>query len=162
MPPKRTTDVTLPDDLLPDPITMLTPAGDGDKNQGSNNTVNVPVATDNAAGNVTASVSTAAAVAWSSGLSIEEKSQENQAPNAAVPDEFLEDDEDEELEIDIAKEDAFCLRYTAILLIPMVLSQETKAIIAAVRLLITKDLLVCFKLKMRKQLASRKGSLSTV
>ncbi|CAI5469629.1 unnamed protein product [Closterium sp. Yama58-4] len=141
MPPKRTmkatAEVTLPDDLLTDPIITPVPAGDGAEKQGSNNAVNVPAVTDNAAGSVKESATTAAAVAGGSGLSVEEKSQDNQAP-IAVTDEFLEDDEDEELEIDIAKEDAFRLRFTAILLIPMVLSQEIKAIIAAVRLLMTK------------------------
>ncbi|CAI5484245.1 unnamed protein product [Closterium sp. Yama58-4] len=140
MPPKRTTkataDVTLPDDLLTYPFITLPPAGDGAEKQGSNDTVNVHAATDNVAGFVKESA-TAAAVAGGSGLSVEEKSQDHQAPTV-VADDFLEDDEDEELEIDIAKEDAFRLRYTAILLIPMVLSQEIKATIAAVRLLMTK------------------------
>ncbi|CAI5994642.1 unnamed protein product [Closterium sp. NIES-65] len=141
MPPKRTSkvtaDVTLPDDLLTDPITTPAPVVDGAEKQGSNDAVTVNAVTDNAAQSVKESATTAADVAGGSGLSVEEKFQDNQAP-AAVLDEFLEDDEDEELEIDIAKEDAFRLRYTAILLIPMVLSQEIKAIIAAVRLLMTK------------------------
>ncbi|CAI5495304.1 unnamed protein product [Closterium sp. Naga37s-1] len=141
MPPKQTTkaavDVTLPDDLSTDPITTLSPDGDGAEKQGSDITINAPSATDIAAGIIKESATTAAAVAGGSGLTVEEKSQDNQAPTT-VNDEFVEDDEDEELEIDIAKEDAFRLRYTAILLIPMVLSQEIKAIIAAVRLLMMK------------------------
>ncbi|CAI5990851.1 unnamed protein product [Closterium sp. NIES-65] len=141
MPPKRTTkaavDVTLPDDLSTDPITTLSPDGDGAEKQGSDITINAPSATNIAAGIIKESATTAAAVVGGSRLTVEEKSQDNQAPTT-VNDEFLEDDEDEELEIDIAKEDAFRLRYTAILLIPMVLSQEIKAIIAAVRLLMTK------------------------
>ncbi|CAI5973365.1 unnamed protein product [Closterium sp. NIES-65] len=142
MPPKRsskvTAEVTLPDDLLTDPITTPAPVVDGAEKQGSNDAVTVNAVTDNAAQFVKESATTTAAdVAGGSGLSVEEKFQDNQAP-VAVLDEFLEDDEDEELEIDIAKEDAFRLRYTAILLIPMVLSQEIKAIIAAVRLLMTK------------------------
>ncbi|CAI5979726.1 unnamed protein product [Closterium sp. NIES-65] len=141
MPSKRTTkaavDVTLPDDLSTDPITTLSPDGDGAEKQGSDITINAPSATNIAAGIIKESATTAAAVVGGSRLTVEEKSQDNQAPTT-VNDEFLEDDEDEELEIDIAKEDAFRLRYTAILLIPMVLSQEIKAIIAAVRLLMTK------------------------
>ncbi|CAI6006258.1 unnamed protein product [Closterium sp. NIES-65] len=141
MPPKRTSkvtaDVTLPDDLLTDPITTPAPVVDGAEKQGSNDAVTVNGVTDNAAQSVKESATTAAGVAGGFGLSVEEKFQDNQAPHAVL-DEFLEDDEDEELEIDIAKEDAFRLRYTAILLIPMVLSQEIKAIIAAVRLLMTK------------------------
>ncbi|CAI6010189.1 unnamed protein product [Closterium sp. NIES-65] len=142
MPPKRsskvTAEVTLPDDLLMDPFTTPAPVVDGAEKQGSNDAVTVNAVTDNAAKPVKESANTTAAdVAGGSGLSVEEKFQDNQAP-VAVLDEFLEDDEDEELEIDIAKEDAFRLRYTTILLIPMVLSQEIKAIIAAVRLLMTK------------------------
>ncbi|CAI6011593.1 unnamed protein product [Closterium sp. NIES-65] len=78
-----------------------------------------------------------APAAGSSGLSVEDKIQSSQ-PAIMVEQQFLEDDSDEELDIDIAKEDAFRLRYTVILLIPMVLSQEIKAIIAAVRLLMQK------------------------
>ncbi|CAI5994549.1 unnamed protein product [Closterium sp. NIES-64] len=122
MPPKRTTkaavDVTLPDDLSTDPITTLSPDGDGAEKQGSDITINAPSATNIAAGIIKESATTAAAVVGGSRLTVEEKSQDNQAPTT-VNDEFLEDDEDEELEIDIAKEDAFRLRYTAILLIPM-------------------------------------------
>ncbi|CAI5974057.1 unnamed protein product [Closterium sp. NIES-65] len=140
MPPKsRSTkapvDVTLPDDLSTDPIVTPIPAGVSSGEQDTADAVNKP--DDNASGHGPVSITTATAVAESSGLSVEEKCQTHQASSPAAVD-FLEDDSDEELEIDIAKEDAFRLRFTAILLIPMVLSQEIKAIIAAVRLLMTK------------------------
>ncbi|CAI5963640.1 unnamed protein product [Closterium sp. NIES-64] len=140
MPPKgRSTkvavDVTLPDDLLSDPIVTPVPAGVDSEEQGPADTVNTT--SDKAAGHGSAMLTAAAAVAGRSGLSVEEKSQMHEAPVPAAED-FLEDDSDEELDIDIAKEDAFRLRFTAILLIPMVLLQEIKAIIAAVRLLMTK------------------------
>ncbi|CAI6008739.1 unnamed protein product [Closterium sp. NIES-65] len=153
MPPKlmtkATADVTFPDDLLTDPIITLVPAGEDTGTKGSADTVNMTtsMATDNVAAKEKAKVTGDTAVevmdnvAGSSGLTVEEKSQANQAyqaPLAAI-DDFLEDDSDEELDIDIAKEDAFRLRFTTILLIPMVLSQETKALIAAVRLQMTKS-----------------------
>ncbi|CAI6003908.1 unnamed protein product [Closterium sp. NIES-64] len=152
MPPKRATkvpaDVTLPDDLLTDPIVLPTPAGEDTGMKGSADMVNATtsLATDNVAAKEKAKVTAESDskvmdnVAGSSGLTVEEKNQAYQAYQApsAAADEFLEDDSDEELEIDIAKEDAFRLRFTAILLIPMTLSQEIKAIIAAVRILMTK------------------------
>ncbi|CAI5978482.1 unnamed protein product [Closterium sp. NIES-65] len=177
MPRKRsskvTAEVTLPDDLLSDPITTPAPVVDGAEKQGSNDAVTVNAVTDNAAQSVKESATTTAAdVAGGSGLSVEEKFQDNQAP-IAVLDEFLEDDEDEELEIDIAKEDAFRLRYTAILLIPMHTENASYLKEKATRPLaievvfrrvpanivpdVLKDLLVRFKLKKRQQSAFKEG-----
>ncbi|CAI5960168.1 unnamed protein product [Closterium sp. NIES-64] len=139
MPPKgRSTkaavDVTLPDDIMPDQNFTPTPVDEEAVGKDSAHTVNS--SKDKAVAVEPASVS-AAGAAGSSGLTVEEKSQLHQSV-VVDEEEFLEDDSDEELDIDIAKEDAFRLRFTVILLIPMVLSQEIKAIISAVRLLMSK------------------------
>ncbi|CAI5983674.1 unnamed protein product [Closterium sp. NIES-65] len=140
MPPKgrstkATVDVTLPDDLSTEPIVTNAPADGETGEKASSNAVST--LSDKIAVTTPAMTTAADAVPGSSGLTVEEKSQTNQVSVASV-EEFLEDDLDEDLEIDIAKEEAFRLRFTANLLIPMVLSQEIKAIIAAVRLLMTK------------------------
>ncbi|CAI5497842.1 unnamed protein product [Closterium sp. Naga37s-1] len=99
--------------------------------------INTALNNETAAATFVSTSTLPAPVAGSSDLSVEDKIQSSQ-PATMVEQQFLEDDSDEELDIDIAKEDAFRLRYTAILLIPMVLSQEIKAIIVAVRLLMQK------------------------
>ncbi|CAI5974163.1 unnamed protein product [Closterium sp. NIES-64] len=134
MPRKRsskvTAEVTLPDDLLSDPITTPAPVVDGAEKQGSNDAVTVNAVTDNAAQSVKESATTTAAdVAGGSGLSVEEKFQDNQAP-IAVLDEFLEDDEDEELEIDIAKEDAFPASLRTSALVTPILKDPSIALVS--------------------------------
>ncbi|CAI5940392.1 unnamed protein product [Closterium sp. NIES-65] len=131
---KAAVDVTLPDDIMPDQNFTPTPVDEEAVGKDSAHTVNS--SKDKAVAVEPASVS-AAGAAGSSGLTVEEKSQLHQSV-VVDEEEFLEDDSDEELDIDIAKEDAFRLRFTVILLIPMVLSQEIKAIISAVRLLMSK------------------------
>ncbi|CAI5465299.1 unnamed protein product [Closterium sp. Yama58-4] len=74
--------------------------------------------------------------AGSSGLSIEEKLK---AMATVVPDEsFIEDDSDEELEFDATKDSVSRLRFTAILLLPVILSQEIKSVILTVRTLMKR------------------------
>ncbi|CAI7810115.1 unnamed protein product [Closterium sp. NIES-53] len=99
--------------------------------------INMALNNETAAATIVSTSTLHVPVAGSSGLSVQDKIQSSQLATMAEQ-QFLEDDSDEESDIDIAKDDAFRLRYTAIFLIPMVLSQEIIAIIDAVRLLMQK------------------------
>ncbi|CAI5523817.1 unnamed protein product [Closterium sp. Naga37s-1] len=112
-----------------DKIAVSGPAGkNGSGSTDNNDAVNV---------SLPSAAAVDAAIAGCSGLTVEEKASMQQVTGGS-DEGFLEDDSDEELDIDIAKEAAFRLRFIAILLIPMALSQDVKAIIAALRVLMKK------------------------
>ncbi|CAI5514076.1 unnamed protein product [Closterium sp. Naga37s-1] len=80
--------------------------------------------------------SEAEVTAGSSGLTIEEKLQA--LATVASDDTFIEDDSDEELEIDTTKSAHPHLRFTAILLFPVIPSREVDSVILTVRMLMKR------------------------
>ncbi|CAI5485743.1 unnamed protein product [Closterium sp. Naga37s-1] len=130
------TDANQPEVDQPD-VNQPAPEREPADKQIASDEINTALNNETAAATIVSTSTLHVPVAGSSGLSVQDKMQSSQ-PATMAEQQFLEDDSDEELDIDIAKDDAFRLRYTAILLIPMVLSQEIIAIIAAVRLLMQK------------------------
>ncbi|CAI5499380.1 unnamed protein product [Closterium sp. Naga37s-1] len=80
--------------------------------------------------------SEAEVTAGSSGLTIEEKLQA--LATVASDDTFIEDDSDEELEIDMTMSAHPHLRFTAILLFPVIPSREVASVILTVRMLMKR------------------------
>ncbi|CAI5498393.1 unnamed protein product [Closterium sp. Naga37s-1] len=120
--------------------------------------------------------SEAEVTAGSSGLTIEEKLKA--LATIAADDSFIEDDSDEELEIDTTKSAYPHLRFTAILLFPVIPSREVASVIVTVRMLmkrvrsklftdegvpavippeLVKEIMVAHPLKIRKQSAFADG-----
>ncbi|CAI6011425.1 unnamed protein product [Closterium sp. NIES-65] len=104
------------------------PAGDGDSASKSTPSKGKEVI-DNLS-------SEAEVTAGSSGLTIEEKLQV--LASVASDDTFIEDDSDEELDIDTTNNAHPHLRFTAILLFPVIPSREVASVILAVRMLMKR------------------------
>ncbi|CAI7786395.1 unnamed protein product, partial [Closterium sp. NIES-54] len=78
-------------------------------------------------------------VAGSSGLSLEEKLAALALANDnGLDDEFSDDDSDTELEFEVSKDSTATLRYTAILLLPLVLQPEIALVIVTARMLLKR------------------------